>query len=111
MQATLPSCSGGALYSASPIALDKLDYILPLGTFTPLPSDHMYFLIAHESATAPNSPTQRVNVFAPGNITVFQIGRQVKTTNGAIVKTDYYMYFAPCREVRGGFAHMTSLTG
>lgn len=111
VQATLPSCSSGALYSASPIALDQLDYILPLGTFTPLPSDHMYFLIAHESATAPNSPTQTVNVFAPGNITVFQVGRQVKTTNGEIVKTDYYMYFAPCREVRGGFAHLTSLTG
>lgn len=111
MQATLPGCFAGPLYSASPIALDKLDYILPLGNFTPLPSDHLYFLIARESATAPNSPPQTVNVFAPGDITIFKIGRQVKTTNGTIVKTDYFLDFAACREVTGAFGHVTSFTG
>ena len=111
VQATLPSCSAGALYSVSPIEPDKLSYILPLGNFTPLPSDHLYFVITRGAANGTNAPTETVKLFAPGDITVFRIGRQVQTTNGKIVNTDYYMNFAPCREVSGAFGHVSSLAG
>ncbi|TMC46026.1 MAG: hypothetical protein E6J25_01090 [Chloroflexi bacterium] len=108
VQATLPSCSTGALYSVSPIEPDKLSYILPLGNFTPLPSDHLYFVITRPSTT---TPTRTVNLFAPGDITAFKIGRQVQTTNGTVVNTDYFLAFAACREVTGGFGHVSSFTG
>jgi hypothetical protein len=110
VQATLPSCSPGALYSVSPIDPGKLSYILPLGTFTPLPSDHMYFIVARAQANG-TGPTQIVSLFAPGDVTVFKIGRQVQTTNGVIGNTDYFLNFAACREVTGGFGHVSSLTG
>ena len=88
VQATLPSCSAGALYSVSPIEPDKLSYILPLGNFTPLPSDHLYFVITRGAANGTNAPTETLKLFAPGDITVLMIGRQVQTTNGKIVNTD-----------------------
>jgi len=108
VQATLPSCSAGALYSVSPIAPDKITYILPLGNFTPLPSDHLYFVI---NRLTPTSPTQTVSLFAPGDISAFKMGRQVQTTNGKIVNTDYFLAFAACREVTGGFGHVSSFSG
>ena len=104
----MPSCSTDALYSVSPIAPDKITYILPLGNFTPLPSDHLYFVINRLSTT---SPTQTVSLVAPGDITAFKIGRQVQTTNGKIVNTDFFLDFVACREVTGAFGHVSSLTG
>ena len=108
VQATMPSCSTDALYSVSPIPPDKIQYILPLGNFTPLPSDHLYFVIKR---LTPTSPVQTVSLFAPGDITAFKIGRQVQTTNGKIVNTDYFLDFVACREVTGAFGHVSSLTG
>ncbi len=112
VQATLPSCSAGALYSASPVELNKLSSILPLGSFTPLPSDHLYFVITRGDNNAnENTPTETVDLFSPGDVTVFQIGRQVRTLNGVADNTDYYLSFAPCREVSGTFGHVSSLSG
>jgi hypothetical protein len=111
VQAALTGCARGALYSASPIQLNKLSYILPLGNFNPLPSDHLYFVITRGSSTTQSGPTETVPLFSPGNVTVFQIGRQVQTTNGKVVNTDYYLSFAPCRQVSATFGHVSSLGG
>jgi hypothetical protein len=111
-QANLASCSTGALYSVSPIKLDKLSYILALGNFNPLPSDHLYFVITRGNNNAnDNVPTETVNLYSPGDVTVFQIGRQIRTTNGIADNTDYYFSFAPCREVSATFGHVSSLGG
>jgi hypothetical protein len=106
----MPSCSSGPLFSVSPIALDKITYIVPLGGPNPLPGEHVYFIIIRG---APNNsgPTQIVNLYAPGDLTAFRIGRQVQTTNGKTGNIDYYVYFTPCREVTVLFAHVSSLTG
>jgi hypothetical protein len=112
VQATLPICSAGALYSASPIELDKLSSILPLGNFNPLPSDHLYFVITRgDNNSNENIPVETVDLFSPGDVTVFQIGRQIRTMNGVADNTDYYLSFAPCREVSGTFGHVSSLSG
>ncbi|MFI5036093.1 MAG: hypothetical protein ACHQFZ_07815 [Acidimicrobiales bacterium] len=111
MQAALASCPRGALYSVSPIQLSMLSYILPLGNFNPLPSDHLYFVITRGSNTNQVGPTKNVPLFSPGNVTVFQIGRQIQTTNGKVVNTDYYLSFAPCRQVSGTFGHVSTLGG
>ena len=110
VQATMPSCSSAALFSVSPIKFDKIAYIVPLGGPNPLPGEHVYFIIIRGG---PNSsgPTQIVNLYAPGDLTAFRIGRQVQTTNGKTGNIDYYVYFTPCREVTVLFAHVSSLTG
>src|ERR1700693_3506549 len=110
VQATMPSCSSGALFSVSPIAIDKITYIVPLGGPNPLPGEHVYFIIIRGG---PNNsgPTQIVNLYAPGDLTAFRIGRQEQTTNGETGNLDYYVYFTPCREVTVPFAHVSSLTG
>jgi hypothetical protein len=106
----MPSCSPGALYSVSPVPIDKISYIVPLGGPNPLPGEHVYFIVARVIANT-NSPTQIVNLYAPGDLTAFRIGRQVQTTNGKIGNTDYFVYFTPCREVTVLFGHVSSLTG
>jgi len=106
----MPSCSSGALFSVSPIAIDKITYIVPLGGPNPLPGEHVYFIITRGARNS-TAPTQIVNLFAPGDLTAFRIGRQVQTTNGKIGNTDYFVYFTPCREVTVLFAHVSSLTG
>jgi len=106
----MPSCSSGPLFSVSPIPVDKLTYIVPLGGPNPIPGDHLYFVINRAVPNTPG-PVQTVNLYAPGDLTATKIGRQVKTTNGIVDFTDYFMFFAVCREVNGGFGHVSSLTG
>ena len=110
VQAALPSCPNTPLYSVPPIPVTNISYILPLGSFNPLPTDHMYYVIT-KNGPGDASPVDVVDFFAPGDMTIFRIGRQIQTTNGKIMNTDYFAYFAACKEVSGLFGHVTSLFG
>lgn len=111
--ASLPGCNGNNYYSVSPIPLNQLDYILPLGNINPgghsTPSDHLYFVITR---TVPGSHVpDTVDVFAPGDMTIYSVGRQRQIANGKVVNEDYFISFALCKELTGSFGHVSDLAG
>lgn len=112
--ADLPNCSGNNVYSVSPVPLESLDFILPLGNINPsghsTPSDHIY-LVLKRTLPGNDAPPDVVNIFAPGDMIIYTVGRQTKTTNGKIDNIDYFLSFAPCKEISGSFGHVSELDG
>ncbi len=108
----LPSCVGNSLYTISPLPLNKIDFILPLGNLNPsghsTPSDHIYFVITRKEGS---NNQEIVDLFAPGDITIYTDGKQIKSTSGKIDVVDYFIDFASCKEVYGRFGHVSDLAG
>lgn len=74
---TMAGVSAGPFsFSVSPVALDQIRYIVPLGNLNPpghtLPTDHIYFFIADPNAG--ESPVaRRTDFFAPADGTVYSV--------------------------------------
>ncbi|MEK9156465.1 MAG: hypothetical protein AAB360_04220 [Patescibacteria group bacterium] len=103
---SLPSCSGSAYYTTSPVATADVSSITPLGNLNPtahtFPTDHIYFFLRQVGGV----PVE-TNLYAPGDITITSITASEHVTDGY---TDYGMSFAPCAEMTGTFGHVTSLS-
>jgi len=110
--AALPPC-GAAPFNASPMALGDVHGIVPLGNINPpehtLPSDHVYLLYPRLPAGSATG-FATVDVFAPGDITIYTVQEQLASRDGAI-NDDFAVDFAPCREVTSWFGHVSSLAG
>jgi len=95
----LPDCSE-IKYSVTPVNLDKVDSITPLGNLAPpdhtLPTQHMYF---HLSET-------RVPLSAPTDIVITRLSSNEDLVRGY---KDYGMQFALCDDVNGYFLHIKEL--
>lgn len=106
---------GLAACSATPLSVSPLsskDYlgILPLGNAGPpdhtLPTDHIYMILPQDDST-----TKTVPVRAPGDIRITGISRSdYYTSSGSLRNSDFELSFAVCKNVKGYFAHMSSLT-
>ena len=113
MPSNLTACDGSVLYSYSPLALENLTAIEPLGhveggghTF---PINHVYLdLKLYQNRTAITSA-----VLSPGNITVWKIYRNVFYSNqsmSVVLMTDYSISYSPCQNVAGFFYHLSNLS-
>lgn len=104
----LASCGSTALLTVSPMAIESIRELSPLGNLNPpghtLPTDHVYFY-----PPAGAGGTALVPVVAPGDITVFEVVRQVRSGGSRPSLTDYAMSFAPCADVSMYFGHVSSL--
>jgi hypothetical protein len=104
--ATLPNCSAGALYDTAPTDLAQIGGIDPLGHVAPpphtLPSDHIYFYATTTTVVSPP-------VYAPGPVHITQIAASTYLS-ATPVRTDYSVYFYPCREVMSYFFHVQALS-
>jgi len=96
-------------FSVSPIALESISSITPLGALNPpshiFPTDHIYFMITRqEGADRPDI----VNVFSPGDLIITSI-RAAKHLKADI--TDYVLFleFPGNPEISIMFIHFSSL--
>ena len=121
LDSDLPSGgSNSEFFSVSPIALSDLISITPLGNPNPpahtFPTDHIYFYVKRAGpASMPGAlpPAAEVTVFSPGDITILQVNSKdylSSTQKGFKPHTDYQMDFALCKEFRGRFDHLASLS-
>ncbi len=106
------SCGdSNALFNVMPVSFDGIIALTPIGAMTPpdhvFPAPHLYMY-----TISPNSPEDiSAKVYAPGNITLTQIGiRHYKKLNRAVNYTDYSLVFSRCRDVKLYFHHVSSLT-
>lgn len=113
--AQLPNCTSDSLYTVPPIPLNKIEHILPLGNINPgghvTPTDHLYFVITRPNISGNDVHSEVVDLFAPGDMTIYSVGRQTQAQNGTVINTDYFIRFSPCREVTGLFGHVSSFFG
>jgi hypothetical protein len=110
----LPACGAeNEFFTFSPLELADFMGLIPLGNLAPpahtFPTDHMYFHINRVNRSQWELGTVRVPVVSPGHIWILEITvSEVLTADPAV--TDYSIRFAPCRELRAFFIHMTSLS-
>lgn len=107
----IPSCGDKKeLFTFSHIQISELQNIVPLGNLNPtghtFPTNHLYF---HIRGFSGGQSSSNVSVVAPGDIWVTRIVSSEYTMNGRQIK-DYKMDFTVCKEVRGYFIHLTSLS-
>ncbi|MFH1236677.1 MAG: hypothetical protein V1685_07170 [Parcubacteria group bacterium] len=101
MDPKYPACPtdlvGSGLLTSPILPLDKTTSIIPLGNFTIpghiLPVDHNYFANFAD-------PNDRVPVYAPGNLWLYQIMEDTVTdATGAITERGYDFHYVVCRGI------------
>jgi hypothetical protein len=70
------------------------------------PTNHLYFNIKFVSQSQNSWLTERVNVVAPGNLTIYQIS----SNNISPTHTDYQLYLSSCSSFYVYFDHITGLS-
>jgi len=110
-QPGIPSCGDKKeLFTVSHIPISELQNIVPLGNLNPpghtFPTNHLYF---HLKGFTGRQSESNAPVIAPGAMWITRIGSSEYTMNGRQIK-DYKMDFTVCKEVRGYFIHLTSLS-
>lgn len=109
----LKPCTTNAVFDHTPIKIQDIDYLTPLGVVAPpghtYPTDHMYFYTDWEEEEG------AVELYSPGNITLTKISKTVYTPKPGHEPihswdTDYELEFAACREITGLFGHVINLT-
>ena len=107
----MPKCKGKKLYSTLPVDLEDLDYIEPLGGFSPpshvFPVKHNYFYMKRTDPDDSNSAAVETTLFAPTDLT---ISRMVSNEYHESGRTDYSINYAVCKQVSGYFYHVATLS-
>lgn len=111
--ATLADCSGSEFFNTSPIAVSDMVGIVPLGALNPpghvFPTDHIYFYVRYNNPADTASGRADVPLYAPGNIRIISI-KSSEHTSASPPYTNYTVYFAPCKQYKAYFDHVTSLS-
>ncbi|MDE1833606.1 MAG: hypothetical protein KGH58_04275 [Candidatus Micrarchaeota archaeon] len=109
----LPACGANRVFfSVTPITENNFTSFAPLGWVSPrghvIPSNHGGFYIRQIAEQSPSNVTPaNVSVFAPVNVTVFEIVGQ--TYLNANLPSDYAIYFAPCSNITFYYGHVQEL--
>lgn len=113
---TIPDCSEDVnvpYFGTSPVALDDLASLIPLGNLNPpghtFPTDHIYLFLRRSDPTDPVSVPVETNVFAPGDAWITSVVF-VEHLYSDPPFTDYTIRFSPCRQLEAYFMHISSLS-
>jgi len=102
-------CDDKAIFTISPIEIENLSSIIPLGALSPsshiFPTDHIYFRIKKIEGA---DRTEPVTLFSPGDLTIVGV-RATEQVKAGI--TDYALFLEPpnCPEISVMFIHASSL--
>ena len=103
----LPECDHKPLFTISPIDIDHILGIVPLGNLNPpshtFPTDHIYFHITREEGA---DRPDLINLYSPGDLTVTMVSASEHVEAGF---TDYNIFLKPCEEITVMFYHASSL--
>lgn len=112
----IPDCAADTeepVFGVSPVAVDDLLGIVPLGNLNPpghtFPTDHIYFFLGRSDPQDPVSAPAETLVFSPGRVWVTSVVF-VEHLYADPPFTDYTIRFSPCRQIEAYFMHMTSLS-
>lgn len=108
----LPTCSGNELFSVSPVSLQQVTGIVPLGNLNPkgghvFQTDHVYFYVHNPDGG--QTPPQ-ITVVSPGDVWIKSMA-SAEYLSASPPYTDYSIYFYPCEELRAYFFHVSSISG
>lgn len=99
-------CPTGPLFTVSPVALDSIAAVVPLGNLNPpghvFPSDHGGLYVVMPGPLSGLGPELR----CPGDLTIVRM-RAVEHVNEGL--TDFALYFRICDDVEGYLGHIASL--
>jgi hypothetical protein len=112
----IPNCPEDVtipLFGASPIALEDILSLIPLGNLNPpshtFPTDHIYISLRRSDITDPASTPAEVVLFAPGHAWITSVVVSEHLSSDPPF-TDYRISFSPCRQFEAYFMHVSSLT-
>ena len=110
-QTQIPSCGDKKeLFTVSPVALEDLEQLVPLGSLNPsshvFPTDHIYIIVKNEGAS---TVPKRARVISPGRIYLTAITSSEHTSVNPPF-TDYDLEFYSCKEVYAKFGHVRYLS-
>lgn len=104
-----PSCEEEQeIFTTAPVDPSELTTIVPLGNFNPtghvFPTRHLYFAPVQDADLIPKA----LDLVSPAHhMWIISIRASENLTKG---RTDYSLYFAPCRQVQGYFHHVQTLS-
>lgn len=105
-ETNVPECDGQK-YTVSPLALDEIKEIWPLGNLGPpghtIPTEHIYILPEKEYDTV-----KMFDLFAPGDIYIANIASSEDAED--LGKDEYVIRFFLCKDIQGVFLHVKVLS-
>ncbi|MFC1981762.1 hypothetical protein ACFLVN_05950, partial [Chloroflexota bacterium] len=101
-------CGSEPIFSVSPLDVDRIYCIIPLGNLNPpshtFPTDHIYFHITRqEGADRPDVAT----LHSPGDLTITGVWASEHVNAGFV---DYNIFLKPCDDITVMFYHASSLS-
>ena len=101
-------CGSEPIFTASPLDIDRISYIVPLGNLNPpshtFPTDHIYFHITRQEGA---DRTDVATLYSPGDLTITGI-RASEHVNAGFA--DYNIFLEPCDDITVMFYHASSLS-
>jgi hypothetical protein len=101
------------LFSTSPIAIEDIISLIPLGNLNPpshtFPTDHIYISMRRSDINDPASTPAEVELFAPGNAWITSVVVFEHLSSDPPF-TDYAIRFSPCHQFEAYFMHVSSLS-
>lgn len=109
--ASFPACpKGKELFTTFPVKEGDYTSIIPLGNLNPsghtFPTDHIYVEVFDPQNPGAMKTVGRKSLIAPADMWVF--GIHISEEVGGI--TDYAIDFSPCRDVKGKFGHVGTIS-
>lgn len=112
----IPDCPEDAtipLFGTSPVALEDIISLIPLGNLNPpahtFPTDHIYMSLRRSDISDPASAPAEVDLFAPGHVWITSVVFSEHLSSDPPF-TDYTISFSPCRQFEAYFMHVSSLS-
>jgi hypothetical protein len=113
---SIPECAADVetpYFGRSPIAVEDLLGIVPLGNLNPpghtFPTDHIYFFLGRSDPQDPAGAPAETALYAPGHIWITSVVF-VEHLYADPPFTDYTIRFSPCRQIEAYFMHVSSLS-
>ncbi len=101
------------LFGTSPVALEDIIALIPLGNLNPpshtFPTDHIYISMRRSDVIDPASAPARVDLYAPGDMWITSVVVFEHLSSDPPF-TDYTIRFSPCRQFEAYFMHVSSLS-
>jgi hypothetical protein len=111
----IPDCPADVslpLFGTSPIALEDIISLIPLGNLNPpshtFPTHHIYLSLRRSDLSDPASAPAEVDLFAPGDVWITSVVVFEHLSSDPPF-TDYTIRFSPCQQFEAYFMHVSSI--
>jgi hypothetical protein len=104
----LLDCDSRSIFTTSPLDIDNILGIVPLGNLNPpshtFPTDHIYFYLPRREG---GDCSDVVTLYSPGDLIITRVNASEHVTAGF---TDYSITLQPCTEITVVLGHVSTLS-